>query len=653
VRQHVKHAPQSRETITHGQVRRVNAARGPAANALYRAFKTNMSAQQPGKKKVKNQKKAPKKVKSGNVTQALKTANIVAAASQAMMPGAGPNPGVKTRGPTSYSSATLAHTMALLNPWDSKYNGAKVPSDCPIDSAVFRTHELIVAGCPPLFPNDAPQYSPPNMGFNGFGGFVMRPNALGRQYQYTAGTDFLGFNNGDGPGLVAVSESGSGQSLVLNMFSNNTTNTTAVPVAPTDRSGAAWISPMAMSDIQLLGSKYRVTSAGLKATYIGPEITESGQLAMGVVPYDKLFTQDIQYDTGADTFPYTTINWQQFVNFKDVVVVPAASGGHMRYMPLDTRAYEWKETILSFQLPLLDGAVPSAMQTCTTGTLRSMVRRKGFRKEAQALARKRGLELDIRKDGTVSVGTAATITKEIDKNGRVINRRVTIGTDGGGPKPPPPGPSPPVELGAPLEEYLIIPWFHGAIDELQADGQPQPEDTPAGDAQVFVQAVFAALASSGLATGGLEPTFDNVNGILNLYQDTNWSEAEDLMVMMWNNVAPADAILNGAAANNWAGNIFQIDKYVNYEVILDLNSLDIGAMPPSAGTIGSSSLSTTLAKAIAPVAGSSPTPPASQSWLDKAGAWLSNAKDKIEPWISAGSKAWTVASTIADVLGML
>lgn len=573
------------------------------------------------------------KRKTGDVNAAVKRRNPVAENQQAMMPGVGSNPPVREVAPTSYASAVLAHTMSLLNPWDSKYNGAKVPSDCPIDSAIFKTHEIIVCGSPTAA---ASGFYPPGQTFNGFGGFIMRPGALGRSYQYTSGSDNLGFPTGaSGPGLVAIS-SGNAQSLVLNMMANPSDNTTLAPVLPEQHDLNAWLAPMAMSDIQLLCSKFRTTSAGLRVTYIGPEITESGELAMGTVPYDKFIIQDLEYDSTV-TFSFNTIPWQDFVNYKGTVVTRASNGGHMRYLPLDTKAYEWRETVLSFPICVVDAAPPFLKGAMNGSTLRRNVRRRGFNAALQKVGGPLGLNVKVRSNGTVKIAGTAQVIKTVDSTGKTTSKKTVF---------VPPEDEEPRKLGAVWQPSASVPWFHGNPGD-GTPGLPQPEDCQVDEAKVFIQAIMAGFQASG---SGIAPTPGDINDLLNNFQDQNWSESEDLMVVMWNNIAPATAILEGGDANNWAGALFQIDKYVNYECILDLNALDIGSMPPSPGVMGSSAASTGLAKAIAPVAAPA-APPKSESFLTKAGNWLSNAKQTLEPWIEAGTKAWQVGSAIADAVG--
>jgi len=542
--------------------------------------------------------------------------------------------------PSLASQNTLAHMMSILNPWDPKYNGAKVPNPAPVDSAIFKTHEIIVAGTPTASENNTA-----GMVFTGFGGFVMRPNTLGRQYAYTQGSAYLGWDITDASagGLVAYSLEGSGQYLIFNMVGQEATQ--AVPMPNADPNQPAWMSPFAMDDIIQLCSKYRVVSAGLVARYIGPAITGSGMIAAGSVPYTQLETVNIDPIGASNPFPYLGLNWTTFVNLKDVVTGPADQGINMIYVPKDARATEWKQTVLSFPLPD-GGELPGLLRASSRAVARA--RKRGtLHKLVQNSGRMAGVQAELTADGKVKITHGATFTKTIDAEGKVVARRARIDPLGSGQKS-----TSSTQLGTVVDNNLfMIPWFHGNENPLAGEAVLlQPEDTEAGLAAVFAQAAFAAYNMAGPSATNA-PSADDVNQLLNIYADSSWSEAEDLMVLMWNGIAPADAVLAAGATSSWAGNLFEIDKYVNYEAILDLNALDIGSMPASPGSFGSPSAGPAISKQIRPTTALVGKPKKSESWLDKAGDWLSNAKDKVEPWISAGSKAIQVATAIADVIG--
>ena len=596
---------------------------------------------------VENNRRAANRAKPKKKPDASKAPRMSdSAAVQVVRPKPG-NPMFRELAPSLASQNTLAHMMSVLNPWDEKYNGAKVPNPAPVDSAVFKTHEVIVVGCPTVAPAAA---NTDGMVFTGFGGFIMRPNTLGRQYQYTPGNGFLGWNKeGEtNPGLVAYTPDGGNQTLVLNMIGTQANQT--IPMPNSDLTVPGWLSPYAMEDIIQLCSKYRVVSAGLVCRYIGPPITGSGMLAAGTVPYTQFETQSIDNDGAGTDFPYTTIDWQSFINLKDVVTCPATKGINMVYVPKDTRAMDWKQTVLTFPLPV-SGALPGAV-TLAAHQVKRHRKRGTLHKFVKEQASKKGLKAELQEDGhTVKVSTAATFTKTVDKSGKVVKRHVTLENQS---KPSATPSSPLSDVGVlPQPQEFMIPWFHGNENPLDMEAVLlQPEDTEAGLAAVLAQAAFGGYGFSNPPAMD-EPLSDDVNNFLNIYADSSWSEAEDLMVIMWNGIAPADAILAQGATDIWSGNLFEIDKYVNYEAILDLNSLDIGSMPASPGSFGSPSAGPAIAQQVHPTTALVGKPKPSESWIDKAGNWLSNAKDKVEPWISAGSKAIQVATAIADVLGAI
>jgi hypothetical protein len=330
------------------------------------------------------------------------------------------------------------------------------------------------------------------------------------------------------------------------------------------------------------------------------------------------------------------LDWQTFINLKDVVTAPAMQGINMVYVPRDDRAYEWKETVLTFPFPNLDSI---SMLQATSSQVRQAQKRGQLSSLIQLAAKHAGVKAKELGDGKVHISAAVTLTKTLDQNGKVVHKKAavhdlpgTTTTNGYGDVPNP--------------DLTMIPFTYG----IGGEGLAQPEDTPAGLAALFAQSVFGAYGITD-PTAQNEPNLDNINQMLNIYSDSVWSEAEDLMVLMWNGIAPADAVLAAGATSVWAGNLFEIDKYVNYECILDLNALSIGNAPASPGSYGAPSAGPAIAKAIQPSVALVGKPKSSESWLQKAGDWLSSAKDKVAPWIEAGSKAFQVASAIGDVLG--
>jgi len=133
--------------------------------------------------------------------------------------------------------------------------------------------------------------------------------------------------------------------------------------------------------------------------------------------------------------------------------------------------------------------------------------------------------------------------------------------------------------------------------------------------------------------------------------DSNWDESEDLMCVMWNGVAPADAILNNNLSAFWAGNLYEVDKYVNYECQLDLNSLTIGNMPPSPGVSGSAGAGLAIAKgAMGGLTATKGAPPSGPSTLAKVGSFVKDVAAKA-PGIA--DKALEYGSIAVDIIGAL
>jgi hypothetical protein len=618
----------------------------------YDTYKQSVTANPPGRTTLPKRVKLTKK----QVTSALGNVAKTQKLSSVARPSSG-TPSMRSVSQDVFAQNAFAHAMSLLNPWSEEWNGAKCPSEVPLDSTVFKTHEILTAGCPPAAAADQFPNQTPNQVFAGFGGFVMRPNALGRQYQYTSGNQYLGWNVASdftqAPGLVALSGATSDQSLVLNMMGNLNDESFAAPA--NSNTDCAWLAPEGMGDIQNLCSKFRVVSAGLVFRYTGPTISNSGLIAAGVVPYDLLQSIEQEYLPAELDF-FTTITWDSFINLKDTVTGPASKGINMVYVPKDDRAYQWKETIMTYMLPYSSATgVPTfnsdgtpKRKKCPPWLSAGGVRKLAKKGRLQAIVRAfrdNGVDakFDVQK-GTVNLGTAAKITKTIDHTGRTVKKDITF--PGRSTSPPPTPTAGPIPQGIDPVDYYMVQAFAG---EFIPDVLPQPEDSSAGMVKTFIQSLYAGIAVAGNAYNQVGGSF--VDGSIMQFMDCNWDESEDLMVVMWNGIAPADAILNNNISTFWAGNIYEVDKYVNYECQLDLNSLTIGSMPASPGSQGSAGAGLQIAKG---VLGSSTAkvgaPMTPQSSMSKIGNFVKDVAAKA-PGIA--NKALEYGGIAMDIIGAI
>jgi hypothetical protein len=522
-------------------------------------------------------------------------------------------------------AGTLAWAMSLCHPGDPKYNQAKMPSPIPLKTVIANTAEPLYAGTPSTVSiNDGvvPQT------LSGFGGFVMRPNTLGRQYGITTGSQILGFDpDGEAnPGLVAYCPAdSSNQALILNFMDNN-----EIPAPVTDPTQAAWLSPLAMEEIQKLGVAYRVTSAEATATYTGPPISGSGLIASGAVKYDQL--QNIECETSTtNTELQVGLEWDYFVGLESVFQGPAMEGCSVKYIPNDTRCMDWKETVMFFQ---------------NYNTLHSAAKRTGVSKTAIRSGLKSGkLEKIVKKSADLlrlqkDKKIALTMQKDL-KTG--VSRATGINF-------------PSTDTPRPRDVSTIFPnmTFFGASG-TDNGFVPQPEDTPAGFARAWIEALSGAYALSAPPSPLLPSDLDD---LLSMYSDNSWDGAEDLMVIMWNGVAPASAIAGSNPLESiFAGNLFEIQKYVNYELVIDLNSLSLGQVIPTGGNQGNPVAAISLAQASVPVASSLAPAPVKSSGYQTAATTLNNISgavksttSTVDKVVETGSKAAAIAMDIGEAL---
>jgi hypothetical protein len=524
------------------------------------------------------------------------------------------------------SNPDVAYAMSLCHPDDEKYNHAKIPSPVPQDSDVINTDEVLIAGCPSQI---SASIGAVPMDFNGAGGIIMRPNTLGRQHVYTSGSQMLGLDPTGGqasPGLAVYSPAGLGDTnFVIPAMGNF-----GVPMPNQSCGVPGWQSPIAMQEIQTLCAKYRVVSAKLCAIYIGPPITGSGLIAGGTIPFDQ-FQSLTCSDSTSTSQVYTGISFSQFLKLRGVINGPAMKGMEVLYIPRDERATEWKETILDYTDFTNANNGPPGLKTSHTQFASTKVRQSMKKGELKGqLKQFKKLRKLIKENGPVVVSG----TSRLGPDGRYQTTSVQVKSA----TAPTPGPD---ALGATINTAIgVSRAFFGQGGEIV----PQPEDGPAQEAQTMIAGTLLGVAVNG--TDSNNPLWAEIDILLSNYSDNVWDESADAMAILWDGVAPSD---QAAQIPNWAGNLFRIEKYVNYEVVVDANTVSIGSIVGSGSPAGASPTGIAMAQAAALKATQTPVPPTST--LTKIKNWMSNAWDKAQPWIKAGQEAWQVASAVGTAIG--
>jgi len=324
---------------------------------------------------------------------------------------------------------------------------------------------------------------------------------------------------------------------------------------------------------------------------------------------------------------------------------PAMEGAAVRYIPNDTRCQDWKETVLFFQNYQSDTGLSANL---TKAQVRHGIKSGKLEKIVKEQRRK----LQNVKDKKV----ALQLTREMKQDGSTKTRLTGLNF------PNRDGSRTSVDLSTPgkvkfrdvSNVFPNISFFGASGTDRSPAYVPQPEDTPAGMARVWIEGLTAGFAINPGGPYVLDN--DDIDDMLSMYSDNSWDGAEDLMVIMWNGVAPA-AVLNGGGSaplpSLFAANLFEITKCVNYELVIDLNSLSLGQVIPTGGqTPGSAPAAIQMAQAAMPTA-SSLAPNAVQSaskTLDNISSTVSSVKEGASKTVETIGKAATIAMDIGEAL---
>lgn len=578
--------------------------------------------------KVALKKNKPKKA-SGNKKQNLpRSGNALTNQRSGNSPNTGPgNPGHQGYSLPSLNAATVAYGMSLMNPWDEGCNGAKVISPVDEDSGVINTVIKLVAGTPSV-----PDGGAGNIGYDqtGSGAFIARPGGLFMSYMYTPGTQTLGWVSpgGDDPtetGGLTIFSPQNGGDVVLNLnvgWGGTTNNAPTTQLYPNySPAQPAWMSLPEATTIQGLASKKRVVSAGAIIKYIGPPITGSGLIAVGLVPWDQFTGIEETVNTGGTKFYPTGITWSKLITLEGVKVVPAMEGAHVSWYPYDSSGTNYQESIATF-LSTSELSVPTINPDLTRRKTPAQCRKdlRGGPAAKQTLAVDGKIRTDFVHPGVhVVSGDSKSST--------------TSGSTRGAPPPKKLGAL--VEFTEPFDDYLGRTW-----------GVPFPMDSDQQEIGSFMSSVAIASDFITQADPANPVPIDTVMLAGVAAMEMRPCQGQPLIVIMWNGVAPADQ----QALGNWSANLFEIEYYVNHEIIPDQSTFRIAQIPSSPAIVGSPGMAIKAAQTLsAPAAGA---PPPTQSTWQKFKKWASGAWDTAKEIGGYVAKGYQVAQTVGDALAM-
>jgi len=611
-----------------------------------------MSTQQTKSKKKKGavKKSTPKKapragnslVNSGRNQRSGNSANT----------GPGPIIQKKQYSLPALNQATAAYGMSLMNPQCDDCNGAKVVSPIDEDSGVINSKVVLSAGCPSV-----PDTDVDNITYDqtGSGAFIARPGGLFMSYLYTPGTQALGWvtpSNEDpttSPGLVVFSPANSGEvAFALNVGYSGTTS-----AAPSDQlypnqnpSNPCWLSLPDCQMIQGLSSKKRVVSAGVEVAYTGPPITGSGQIAVGLVPWDMFNSTEMTVTTevGAPKFYPAALTWAQFIQLEGVEVYPAIGGCHKTWYPYDASGTLYQESITTYVESENTALNQPPMMRPTKHQMKASLFKSGPFKKVVA---KPNTKSRMRSTFDPELDNPAHAKKAFLTKRKSEKTRTPIGVDKKGQpiyEPESDSEEQAENLGASItSDFLLYDQYLGA-----SYGIPFPMDGDQAEVAAFLSAIGIAgeFAAQAQGTQYQQRSQDDI-GISMM--ETRPCQGQPLMVVMWNGVAPS----NQEGLNpSWAANLFQITYYVNHEIIPDQNTFRIAEMPLSSSigpaSVGSPSVAIQAAKAVSP-SGAGPLPSKTSTWK-KFTNWVKGAYGTGKKIAGYVGKAAEIAEGVGDVL---
>lgn len=240
------------------------------------------------------------------------------------------------------------HAMSLLNPSDRAYNWAPAAQAVGAPTIVYRTEEVVTAGCPGVS-TEPGALAQANMGM---GAVMCRPNALFNHWMFTSGSDVMGYepsNDKLAPALCVMNPtegSQAGESFFTLNFSG-----ALGPNFIQDKGTSVpdWYAAAQAVMIQNQGSLFRCTSASLEVSYMGPTMLGSGIIVAAPIPRDALVGYSGESDQLGGVYTAPGISFTDLLKLYNSSNNPAIQGAHIKYLPYDDKPFEMKPTVFQYE----------------------------------------------------------------------------------------------------------------------------------------------------------------------------------------------------------------------------------------------------------------------------------------------------------------
>lgn len=557
--------------------------------------------------------------------------------------------------PANIAGEQWNHAMSLLNPDDLQYNWAPAAQAVGAPTIVYNTKEVVLAGCPGVNPA-AGALAQAEMGM---GAVVCRPNALFNHWAWTSGADFMGYEVGNplNAPCLAVMNPTEGTDAGESFFTLNFSGGLGPNFTADKGTGTPdWYANAKAQVIQENSSLFRCTSASLSAVYIGPTMLGSGQIVAVPVPRDELIGFTGTSDQLGGTFNAPGFSFYQLQNLYNAFVGPAIEGAHIKYLPYDDKAFEMKPTVFQYEsfTPAVDSlpkeerkrcvslsplngrnAVKEHMKKLVSKQLPTPTAKIEFNQEEFENGKKRS-HLSFEEAGSIDacIDMLDSLRWLLEPRNRdlILTKRPEavekVSTFFKASK----------HLGAaPAAMFPLLDYF-GSSNSI---GQPC-------DIAVDALESASALAATWVGTG----LDDDINAYLDTFlqakSNIDWSYSEPLLVIAWQGCT----IDTSSMPAGYTGQMFEVEKWVNYECVANQNTL-------VAASTGRSANVTVSESAIPAVQMAGLIPPAAGGTIPKSASWGSKLKSALGKGVTfagkvAGGlgKAAGVVSTISDILAM-